>query len=325
MMNVLRRQFLQLIAGAAVLPAAGRFARAQTYPARPVRIMVGFAPAGTQDIFARLIGEWLSNRFGQTFVVENRPGAGGNIATELVVKAPADGHTLLLVASSAAINASLYQKLNFNFRRDIAAVAGISRAPLVMLVHPSIPAHTVPEFIAFAKTTPGKLNFASPGAGSVPHIAGELFKTMAGLDIQHVPYRGGGPALTDLLAGQVQMMFSNSPILDHIKAGRLRALAVTTTTPSNVLPDLPTVSASLPGFEASNWQGIGAPRNTPVEIIDALNRAINAALGDAKLKRQLADMDGNVMIGSPGDFGKLIEDETEKWGRVIRAAGIQPI
>jgi len=324
-MNVLRRQLLRMTAGAAVLPAAGRFARAQTYPARPVRIMVGFAPAGTQDIFARLIGEWLSKRFGQTFFVENRPGAGGNIATELIVKAPADGHTLLLVASSAAINATLYGKLNFNFMRDIAPVAGISRAPLVMLVHPSIPAHTVPEFIAFAKSNPGKLNMASPGAGSVPHIAGELFKTMAGLDVQHVPYRGGAPALTDLLAGQVQMMFSNSPILDHIKAGRLRALAVTTTTPSNVLPDLPTVSASLPGFEASNWQGIGAPRNTPFEIIDALNRAINAALGDVKLKQQLTDMDGNVMIGSPGDFGRLIEDETEKWGRVIRTANIQPL
>jgi tripartite-type tricarboxylate transporter receptor subunit TctC len=324
-MNLLRREFLRMTAGAAVLPSIGRIAAAQPYPSRPVRIIVGFAPAGTQDIFARLIGEWLSKRFVQTFVVENRPGAGGNLATELVVKAPADGHTLLLVASSAAINASLYEKLNFNFIRDIAPVAGISRAPLVMLVHPSIPAHTVPEFIAFAKRSPGKLNFASPGPGSVPHIAGELFRTVAGLDIQHVPYRGGGPALTDLLAGQVQMMFSNSPILDHIKAGRLRALAVTTTTPSHILPDLPTVSASLPGFEASNWQGIGAPRNTPVEIIDALNRAINAALGDAKLKRQLADMDGDVMIGSPGDFGKLIEDETEKWGRAVRAANIQPI
>ena len=324
-MNVLRRQFLRMAAGAAVLPAGGRFARAQTYPARPVQIIVGFAPAGTQDIFARLIGEWLSKRFGQTFVVENRPSAGGNVATELVVKAPSDGHTLLLVASSAAINASLYAKLNFNFVRDIAPVAGISRAPLVMLVNPSIPVHTVPEFIAFAKSNPGKLNMASPGAGSVPHVAGELFNTMAGLDVQHVPYRGGAPALTDLVAGQVQMMFSNSPILDHIRAGRLRALAVTTTTPSNVLPDLPTVSTSLPGFEASNWQGIGAPRDTPFEIIDALNRAINAALGDAKLKQQLADMDGTVMIGSPGDFGKLIEDDTEKWGRVIRTAKIQPI
>jgi tripartite-type tricarboxylate transporter receptor subunit TctC len=324
-MNVLRRRFLRTAAAVAVLPAGCRFARAQTYPARPVRILVGFAPAGTQDIFARLIGEWLSKRFGQTFVVENRPGVGGNLATELVVRAPADGHTLLLVASSAAINASLYGKLNFNFMRDIAPVAGISRAPLVMLVHPSIRAHTVAEFIALAKSNPGKLNMASPGAGSVPHIAGELFKTMAGLNIQHVPYRGGVPALTDLLAGQVQMMFSNSPILDHIRAGRLRALAVTTTTPSNVLPDLPTVSASLPGFEASNWQGIGAPRNTPFEIIDALNRAINAALDEAKLKQQLADMDGNIMIGSPGDFGKLIEDETEKWSRVIRTANIQPI
>jgi tripartite-type tricarboxylate transporter receptor subunit TctC len=324
-MDVLRRRFLRMAAGAAVLPAGGRFARAQTYPARPVRILVGFAPAGTQDIFARLIGEWLSKRFGQAFVVENRPSAGGNIATELVVKAPADGHTLLLVASSAAINASLYAKLNFNFVRDIAPVAGISRAPLVMLVHPSIPVHTVPEFIAFAKSNPGKLNMASPGAGSVPHVAGELFNTMAGLDVQHVPYRGGAPALTDLVAGQVQMMFSNSPILDHIRAGRLRALAVTTTTPSKVLPDLPTVSASLPGFEASNWQGIGAPRDTPFEIIDALNRAINAALGDPKLRRQLTDMDGNVMIGSPEDFGKLIEEETEKWGGVIRAAKIQPI
>jgi tripartite-type tricarboxylate transporter receptor subunit TctC len=224
-----------------------------------------------------------------------------------------------------ALTQLFYEKLNFNFMRDIAPVAGISRAPLVMLVHPSIPARTVTEFIAFAKSNPGKLNMASPGAGSVPHIAGELFKTMAGLDIQHVPYRGGAPALTDLLAGQVQMMFSNSPILDHIKVGRLRALAVTTTTPSTILPDLPTVSASLPGFEASNWQGIGAPRDTPFEIIDALNRAINAVLGDAKLKRQLADMDGNVMLGSPGDFRKLIEDETEKWGRVVRMANIQPI
>jgi tripartite-type tricarboxylate transporter receptor subunit TctC len=325
-MNVLRRRFLRMTATAAVaLPFVRQSARAQTYPARPVRIIVGFAPAGTQDILARLISEWLSKRFGQTFVVENRPGASGNIATEMVVKAPADGHTLLLVASSAAINASLFEKLNFNFIRDVAPVAGISRAPLVMLVNPSVPAHTVPEFIAYAKNNPGKLNFASPGAGSVPHIAGELFRTMARLDIQHVPYRGGGPALTDLLAGQVQMMFSNSPILDHIKAGRLRPLAVSTTTPSKVLPDLPTVSESLPGFEASNWQGIGAPRNTPVEIIDALNRAINAALGDSKLWQQLAAMDGDVMIGSPGDFAKLIADETEMWGRVIRAAKIKTI
>ena len=323
-MRSARRGFLRLAAGAAVLPAASRLARAQTYPARPVRILVGFAPAGVQDIFARLIAQWLSEQMGQSFVVENRPGAGGNIATEQVVKAPADGHTLLLVASSAAINASLYEKLNFNFIRDIAPVAGISRAPLVMLVHPSVPAHTVPEFIAFAKGNPGKINMASPGAGSVPHIAGELFKTMAGVDILHVPYRGGAPALNDLLGGQVQMMFSNSPIIDHIRAGKLRALAVTTTTPSKVLPDLPTVSEFLPGFEASNWQGIGAPRNTPAEIVDTLNRAINAALADAKLQRQLAEMDGTVITGSPDDFGKLIADETEKWGRVIRSASIKP-
>jgi tripartite-type tricarboxylate transporter receptor subunit TctC len=314
---------LRLAAGAAALSVMSRRGRAETYPTRPVRLLVGFASAGVQDIFARLIGQRLSERMGQPFVIENRPGAGGNIATEQVVKAPADGYTLLLVASSAAINVSLYEKLNFNFIRDIAPVSGISRAPLVMLVNPSVPARTVPEFIAYAKSNPGKINMASPGAGSIPHIAGEMFKSMAGIEMVHVPYRGGAPALNDLLGGQVQMMFSNSPIMEHIKAGRLRALAVTTSTPSKVLPELPTVNKFLPGFEASNWQGIGAPRNTPREIIDTLNRAIGDALADPKLKRQLDDMDGTVIAGSPDDFARLIADETEKWGRVIRSAHIK--
>jgi tripartite-type tricarboxylate transporter receptor subunit TctC len=277
-----------------------------------------------QDIFARFIAQGLSEQLGQSFVVENRPGAGGNIATEQVVKAPADGYTLLLVATSAAINATLYEKLNFNFIRDIAPVAGISRAPLVLLVHPSVPAHTVPEFIAFAKSNAGKINMASPGAGSIPHIAGELFKTLAGIDMLHVPYRGGAPALTDLLGGQVQMMFSNSPTIEYIRAGKMRALAVSTTTPSKVLPELPPVSEFLPGFEASNWQGIGAPKNTPAEIIDTLNRAINTVLTDTRSKQQLIEMDSTAIVGSPSDFGKLIADETDKWASVIRSASIKP-
>lgn len=306
-----------------MLPAASRVASAQSYPSRNVRIVVGFAPGGIQDIYARLIGQWLSDQLGQSFVVENRVGAGGNIATELVVNAPADGHTLLLVASSASINVSLYEKLNFNFIRDIAPVAGLSRAPLVMLVNPTVPVHSVAEFIAFAKSNPGKVNMASPGAGSIPHIAGELFKTLAGIDMVHVPYRGGAPALIDLVGGQVQMMFSNSPILEYVKAGQLRALAVTTTAPSKILPDLPTVGASLPGFEASNWQGIGAPKDTPADVIETLNRAINAALADPRIARQVADTDATVITGSPGDFGRLIADETDKWGKVIRAANIR--
>ncbi len=322
-MTLPRRGFLRLAAGAAMLPAASRVASAQSYPSRNVRIVVGFAPGGIQDIYARLIGQWLSDQLGQSFVVENRVGAGGNIATELVVNAPADGHTLLLVASSASINVSLYEKLNFNFIRDIAPVAGLSRAPLVMLVNPTVPVHSVAEFIAFAKSNPGKVNMASPGAGSIPHIAGELFKTLAGIDMVHVPYRGGAPALIDLVGGQVQMMFSNSPILEYVKAGQLRALAVTTTAPSKILPDLPTVGASLPGFEASNWQGIGAPKDTPADVIETLNRAINAALADPRIARQVADTDATVITGSPGDFGRLIADETDKWGKVIRAANIR--
>lgn len=322
-MTLPRRGFLRLAAGAAMLPAASRVASAQSYPSRNVRIVVGFAPGGIQDIYARLIGQWLSDQLGQSFVVENRVGAGGNIATELVVNAPADGHTLLLVASSASINVSLYEKLNFNFIRDIAPVAGLSRAPLVMLVNPTVPVHSVAEFIAFAKSNPGKVNMASPGAGSIPHIAGELFKTLAGIDMVHVPYRGGAPALIDLVGGQVQMMFSNSPILEYVKAGQLRALAVTTTAPSKILPDLPTVGASLPGFEASNWQGIGAPKDTPADVIETLNRAINAALADPRIARQVADTEATVITGSPGDFGRLIADETDKWGKVIRAANIR--
>jgi tripartite-type tricarboxylate transporter receptor subunit TctC len=319
-MKLPRRKFLRLAAGAAALPAVSHFAWAQTYPTRPVRLVVGFPPGGGTDITARLIGQWLSERLGQQLVIENRPGAGSNIATEGVVRAAADGYTLLLVSAAHAINATLYDRLNYNFLRDIAPVAGVIRVPNLMEVNPSLPPKSVPEFIAYAKANPGKVNYASGGNGTAQHLAGELFKIMTGVDMVHVPYRGDAPALTDLIGGQVQVMFGNMPSsIEHIRAGKLRPLAVTTAARSEALPDLPPV-----GYEASTWQGLGAPGNTPAEIVDKLNKEINAALSDPKIKARLADLGGTVLSGSPADFGRLIADETEKWGKVIRAANIKP-
>ncbi len=324
-MKLPRRKFLHLAAGAAALPTMSRVAWAQTYPTRPVHLIVGFAAGGPNDISARLMGQWLSERLGQQFVVENRPGAGGNVATELVVRAPADGYTLLLVPAPAAINATLYDNLSFNFIRDIAPVAGILRVPEVMVVNPSVPANTVPEFIAYAKANPGKINMASAGNGSVPHVAGELFKFMAGVDLVRVGYRGGGPALIDLLGGQVQVMFEPTlSTIAYIRAGKLRALAVTSATRSPALPDVPTVGEFVPGYEATAWFGIGAPKNTPTEIVDRLNTEVNAGLADPKIKDRLADLGGVGMPMSSVEFGKLIADETEKWAKVIHAANIKP-
>ena len=323
-MKLPRRNFLHLAVGAAALPAVSRLASAQAYPSRPVRIVVGLAPAGTNDITARLMGQWLSERLGQQFVIENRPGAGTNIATEMVVRAPADGYTLLLVGAYNAINATLYEKLNFNFIRDIAPVASIGRVPLIMVVNPSVPAKTVPEFIVFAKANPGKISMASAGNGSTPHVAGELFKMMAGIDMVHVPYRGNGPAITDLLGGQVQVLFAGTlEAIEHIRAGRLRPLAVTDTTRLEALPDIPTVGEFVAGYEASAWLGLGAPKNTPTEFIEKLNNAINAGLADPKIKARLAEMGGILLAGSPADFGKFIAEETDKWGKVIRALNIK--
>jgi tripartite-type tricarboxylate transporter receptor subunit TctC len=319
-----RRQFLHLAAGAAALPAVSRFACAQSYPTQPVRIIVPFALGGASDITARLIGQWLSERLGQQFVTENRPGTGSNIGTEIVVNAPPDGYTLLLVGAYNAINATLYEKLNHNFIRDIAPVASVTRGSLVMVVNSSVPANTVPEFIAYAKANPRKLNMASAGTGTVSHIAGELFKMMAGVDMVHVPYHGGGPALPDLIAGHVQVTFVTTiSSIKYIRDGRLRALAVTTATRSEALPDIPTVGEFLPGYEASVWYGIGVPRNTPVEVIDKLNKEINAGLADPKLQARLAHVGGTVLAGSPADFGKFIADETEKWAKVIKSANIK--
>ena len=324
-MKLPRRKFLHLAAGAAALSAVPRLAWAQTYPARPVRMIVATGPAGAPDILARLVGQWLSERLGQQFVTENRPGGGNNIGTEAVVRAPPDGYTLLLVDPSASINATLYEKLNYNFIRDIATVAGIVRMPLVMVVHPSVPAATVPELIAYAKANPGKINMASPGIGTPGHVAGELFKMMTGTEMIHVPYRGGGPALTDLIGGQVQVFFpSTSLSIEQIRAGRLRALAVTTAARWDGLPDIQTVGEFVPGYEASIALGVGAPKRTPVEIIDKLNREINAALADPKIESRLADLGGTPLAGSPADFARLIADETEKWGKVIKFAGIKP-
>jgi tripartite-type tricarboxylate transporter receptor subunit TctC len=321
-----RRQFLHLAGGAAALPAVSRIARAQSYPARPVRWIVPFPPGGATDIVARAMGQWLSERLGQPTIIENRPGAGGTIGTEAVVRAPADGHTLLLVSTTAAINATLYEKLNYNFLRDITPVASIMRTSNVMVVHPSLPAKTVPEFIAYAKANPGKISMGSAGNGTSNHMSGELFKMMAGVNMVHVPYRGAAPAMTDLLGGQVQVMFDNlPPAIEHIRAGRLRPLAVTTAIRSEALPDVPTVSDFLPGYEASAWTGIGVPKNTPVEIVDALNREINTGLADPKMKARFADLGGTLLPGSAADFGKLIADETEKWGKVIREANITPV
>ena len=324
-MKLSRRRFLHLAAGATVLPAFSRIVRAQTYPTRPVRWIVGYPPAGATDIAARLIGQWLSDRLGQPFVIENRPGASGNIGTEAVVNAPPDGYTLLLVNAGNAINATLYEKLKYNFIRDIAPVAGIIRVPLVMQVNPSVSVKTVPEFIAYAKANPGKLNMASAGNGTPQHVSGELFKMMAGVNMTHVPYRGSAPALTDLLGGQVQVVFDTTlASIEYIRAGRLRPLAVTTATRLEALPEIPTVSDFLPGYEASGWYGVGVPKNTPTEIVDKLNKEINAALANPKMKAQLADLGGMVLALSPAEFGKLIADETEKWGKVIRAANIKP-
>jgi tripartite-type tricarboxylate transporter receptor subunit TctC len=324
-MKLPRRHFLHLAVGAAALPAATRFALAQAYPGRPVHVIAGFAAGGGVDITARLIGQWLSDRLGQTFVIENRPGAGGNIGTETVVNAAADGYTLLLATVPNAVNATLYEKLNFNFVRDIAPVGGIIRVPQVILVHPSVPAKTLPEFIAYAKANPGKVNMASAGNGSAPHMAGELFNVMAGVNLVHVPYRGQGPALTDLLGGQVQVLFATTPgTTDYIKTGKLRALAVTTAARAEVLPDVPTVAEFVPGYEASQWYGLAAPRNTPPEIVDRLNKEINAALADPKMKARFADIGGEPLTGAPAAFGSLIAAETEKWGKVVRAAGLKP-
>jgi tripartite-type tricarboxylate transporter receptor subunit TctC len=322
--HINRRQFLHLAAGAAALPAVSRIARAQTYPSRPVRLIVPLAPAGASDIVARLIGQWLSERLGQQFVIDNRPGGGGNIGTEAAVRAPADGYTLLLVGGLNVVNATFYDKLNYNFIRDIAPVASIIRTPFVMVVNPTVPAKTVPEFIAYAKTSPGKINYASAGTGTSTHLTGELFKMMAGVDMVHVPYRGGGPAFNDLLAGQVQVMFPTTvSSIGYIRAGRLRVLAVTGATRSDALPDIPTVGDFVPGYEASNWYGVGIPKNTPAEIIDKLNKEINAGLVDLKMKARLADFGGTPLVGSPADFGKLIADETEKWGKVVKFTGIK--
>ena len=324
-MSLARRRFLQLTAGAVALPVVSHIAAAQVYPTRPVRIIVGFASGGTLDIIARLLGQWLSERLGQPFVVENRPGGGGNIGTDAVVRAPPDGYTLLLVGSPNMINATLYEKLNFNFIRDIAPVASIDRTPLVMEVNQSFPARSVPEFIAYAKAKPGKINMASAGTGTGQHVAGELFKMMAGVDMTHVPYRSAGPALTDLIGGQVQVMFDSLPAsIEHIRTGRLRALAVTTATRLDALPDIPTVADFVPGYEASAVHGIGAPKNTPTEIVDRLNKGINAALADPKMVARLADLGLTVLPGSPADFGKLIAEETEKWGKVVKFSGAKP-
>lgn len=319
-----RREFLQFAGGAAALFAVSRVAQAQTYPTRPVHLIVGLAPAGAQDISARLMGQWLSEQFKQPFIIENRTGAGGNIGTEFVVRSPADGYTLLLAATPNAINATLYEHLDFDFIRDIEPIAGIMRVPDVMLVNPSLPTQTVPEFIAYAKANPGKLNMATAGNGSTPHIFGELFKMMAGVNLTPVPYRGGGPALVDLIDGQVQVMFE--PILSsiaYVRAGKLRALAVTSATRAAALPDVPTVGEFVPGYEATAWFGLGAPRNTPTEIIDQLNRETNAGFTDPATKERIAKLGGTPMPMTPGEFHKLIADEIEKWGKVIRAAGIK--
>jgi tripartite-type tricarboxylate transporter receptor subunit TctC len=323
-MKFLRRHFLRLAAGAAALPFVSRTARAQAYPTRPVRIIVPFAPGGSTDISARLTGQWLSERLGQQFVIENRPGAGSNVGTEVVVNAPPDGYTLLLVGASSAINMTLYEKLSFNFLRDITPIAGIISIPFTMVVRPSFPAKTVSEFIAHAKVNPDKVNIASGGNGTAGHLSGELFKMMAGVNMVHVPYRGEALALTDMLGGQVQVMFATMPAsIEHIRAGKLRALAVTTAARSEVLPEIPTVGEFLAGYEASGWQGVGAPKNTPTEIINKLNSEINAAFADPKIKARLADLGGTALVNSPANFAKLIAEETEKWGKVVRAANIK--
>jgi tripartite-type tricarboxylate transporter receptor subunit TctC len=319
-----RRNFLRLAASAATLPLAGRIANAQAYPSRPVRLVVGFAPGGGNDIVARLIAQSLSERTGQQFFVENRPGAGTNIATEIVVNAAPDGYTLLLVGVPNAYNAALYHKLNFVFLRDIAPVAGVARGPLVMLVHPSVPAKTVPEFIAYAKANPGKINMASSGIGGGGHLAGELFKMLAGVNLVHVPFRGNGPALTALLGGQVDVLFpSLASAIAYIKSGQLRALGVTAATRSDAVPDVPTVGEFVPGYDVDAWYGVGAPKGTPAEVIDTLHKEVSAGLADPKLKARLADLGDAPMPMTPAAFGKLVAEETEKWGSVVKFAGIK--
>ena len=324
-MNLLRRQFLQLAAGAVAAPAVARRAFADAYPGRPVRLLSGFAPAGGNDIIARLIGQSLTERMGQTFIVENRPGAGTNIATEIVINSPPDGYTLFVTNPSNAINATLYEKLNFNFMRDMLPVAGVAQAPAVLAINSSVPAKSVTEFIAHAKANPGRINMGSAGIGSTGHLAGELFKVMAGVNLIHVPYRGNAPALTDLIAGQIEVLFpSLGSSIEYVKTGKLRALAVTGATRSDAVPDLPTVAETLPGYQAASFYGIGAPRNTPAEIVEVLNKAVNAGLVDPKLNARLADLGYVPLPGTPASFGKLIADETEKWGKVIKFAGIKP-
>jgi tripartite-type tricarboxylate transporter receptor subunit TctC len=323
-MNLSRRHFLNLSASAAALPVVSRTAWAQAFPARPVRMIVGFAAGGPTDIVARLMGQRLSERLGQPFIIENRPGAAGNIATEAALKAAPDGYTLLFVSASNAVNVTLYDKVDFSFIRDIAPVAGIIRAPFVMEVNPTVPAKTVPELIAYAKSNPGKLNFASGGNGSSQHLSGELFKMMTGVEMVHVPYRGSAPAVTDLIGGQVQVMFDNVvSSIGHIRAGTLRALAVTDAARSEILPDVPTTGEFLPGYEATAWAGLVAPKNTPVEIVSVLNQEINTALDDPKMKVRLADLGGTALAGSPADFGKFLAAETDKWGKVVRFANLK--
>ena len=324
-MKFLRRQFLKFAAAVVAAPILPRLATALDYPTRPTRVVAGFAAGGGVDITARLIGQWLADRLGQPFVVENRTGAGGNIGTETVVNAAPDGYTLLLATVPNAVNASLYEKLSFNFVRDITPVAGVIGVPMVVLVNPGVPAQTLPAFISYAKANPGKVNMASAGSGSAPHMAGELFKMMTGIDMVHVPYRGQGPAMTDLLSGQVQILFAAAPgTADFIKTGKLRALAVTTAARMQEQPDIPTVGDFVPGYEASQWYGFAAPKNTPAEIVDKLNKEINMAIADPAMKARLAAIGGRTMPGSPSDFGNLIADETEKWAKVVRAGGLKP-
>ena len=324
-MNLHRRKFVQLTAAGLSAPAFPLAAAAEDYPARPVRVVAGFAAGGGVDITARLIGQWLNERLGQSFVVENRTGAGGNIGTEAVVTAAPDGYTLLLATVPNAVNASLYNNLKFNFIRDIAPVAGIIRVPMIILLHPAVPVKTVPELIAYAKANPGKVNMASAGNGSAPHMAGELFKMMAGVNMVHVPYRGQGPALTDLLGGEVQVLFATAPgTTDYVATGKLRALAVTTAMRAQVLPDVPPVGDFVPGYETSQWYGMCAPGKTPVEIIGKLNKEINAGIADAGMKARLAAIGGEPLPGTPAEFGRLIAEETEKWAKVVQAAGLKP-
>ena len=319
-----RRRFLHLTAGAATLPAGSHVAWAQAYPSRPVHWVVGFAPGGGYDTVARLMGQWLQERLGQPFVIENRPGAGTNIATEAVVRAPPDGYTLLLIGSTNAINATFYQKLNFNFIRDIAPVASITRQPQVMLGSPSLPANTIPEFIAYAKANPGKVNMASPGIGAISHLAGELFKLMAGVNLQNVPFAGNGPALTALLGGQVEISFASLPsAIEFIRTGKVKGLGVTGAMRSDALPDVPSIGEFVPGYEVTSWYGVGAPKGTPPEVIDTLNKEISAGLTDPKLEARLADLGGTVFVLPPADLGKFIAEDTEKWAKVLREANIK--